>query len=483
MSVRIATLGRQMVLLIAGAVAVGLCAAWVWAQSGAAWRAHQAQAYQAGLLTYPALQNGADAAAGMALRPLSVVDQAMANQGAFERLSGMPRPALVTTVPIRGAQGLGRGGRPVTFVVVSSRLRYRVADLPNRAGQTPAETTAALFRLLASYCADPVVLAHVADEPWVVVEGDAVWGCAARPADRRLLTVVLAILALAVLVTLGLNTAGYFSEFAQTLRARRPMGGPQSYQTRGPAELQDVVAAVNDYLSHERQQLQQRAAVLSGVSHDLGTPATRLRLRTALIGDDDLRDKLEGDIDSMTGMIESVLTYTRAELNSEVPRQLSLRSLIEAIVSDYEDTGRAVRFGGVQAVRMSQTASVFGLGGSDRVLPADGQIIVTARPVSLERAVCNLIDNALKYGRRATVMLEVAAESATIIVEDEGSDTAAKDIEALIAPFQRGDNTMAIEGYGLGLTIVGAIAKLHGGDLSFADSARGLSARLRIARS
>ena len=72
------------------------------------------------------------------------------------------------------------------------------------------------------------------------------------------------------------------------------------------------MSAVNSYLENEREQLSKRAIVLSGVSHDLGTPATRLRLRAALIKERDLCEKLEADIDSMTEMIESVLTYTRA---------------------------------------------------------------------------------------------------------------------------------------------------------------------------
>jgi signal transduction histidine kinase len=94
----------------------------------------------------------------------------------------------------------------------------------------------------------------------------------------------------------------------------------------------------------------------------------------------------------------------------------------------------------------------------------------------------NLIDNALKYGRRATVTLETDAQSATIVVEDEGSDSSAKDIEALMAPFQRGNNTATIDGYGLGLTIVATIANLHGGSLSFEDTPIGVAARLKIQR-
>jgi two-component system osmolarity sensor histidine kinase EnvZ len=117
------------------------------------------------------------------------------------------------------------------------------------------------------------------------------------------------------------------------------------------------------------------------------------------------------------------------------------------------------------------------------VVSNDRDTVVYGRPVSLERAITNLIENALKYGRRATVSLEANAQSATILIEDEGSESSAAEIEKLLAPFQRGENTATIDGHGLGLTIVATIAKLHGGQLTFEDSATGVTARLAIQRS
>ncbi|MDE0697935.1 MAG: sensor histidine kinase, partial [Boseongicola sp.] len=99
-----------------------------------------------------------------------------------------------------------------------------------------------------------------------------------------------------------------------------------------------------------------------------------------------------------------------------------------------------------------------------------------------QRAITNLVDNALKYGRRATLSLDADADIATITVDDEGAGTSAEELETLMAPFQRGSNVTAISGFGLGLTIVSAIAKLHGGTLTFEDFPGGLRACLRIAR-
>lgn len=340
-----------------------------------------------------------------------------------------------------------------------------------------------ITRKLATLCSDPFVVARMGDADWVEIEGDAVWGCAAAPPDRRILAALLAAVATGILMTVALNLPVSFLSFAGQLRNRRRVGGPTHYDPTGSQELQEIITAVNSYLEIEREQLAGRAAVLSGVSHDLGTPATRLRLRAALIQDADLRRKFETDIDSMTDIIESVLTYTHVEMGAEEPRNLSLTSLLDAIVFNYQDVDRPVTLRKAKDVIVKGGTSIFMSRQGYGVVSNDRDIIVYGRPVSLERAITNLIENALKYGRRATVSLEANAQSATIIIEDEGSKSSAAEIEELLAPFQRGENTTTIDGHGLGLTIVATIAKLHGGRLTFEDSATGVTARLVIQRS
>jgi len=469
-------------LLVLSAFLAGGLAVWLWTQSNANWRMHQTQAFLAGVTTFSAMQNGTEPSGGVILRALSGADQALAERGEFRQITGAPPAARITNVPISADGTNLQTGAPLTLAVLSPDLTYGLADLPRRDGQTASETTGEVFRLIASFCSDPLVIGHLGDAPWVQIDGASVWGCEVAPADWRLISGVLMVVAIGSLVTAILNLSADFSAFATQLRARRRVGGPTSYQIRGPQELQEIVSAVNSYLATERAQLESRAAVLSGVSHDLGTPATRLRLRAALIPDAELRGKLEADIDSMTGMIESVLTYTRAEQSAEASRKLSLNALIDALVADYQDMGRAVTFRAPKDVIVQGASSVFMSRQGQSVMAGDRQVIVMGRPISLKRAVTNLIDNALKYGRRATVALETDAETATIIVEDEGSDSSAADIEALLAPFQRGDNTQSIDGYGLGLTIVATIATLHGGALSFEDTPIGVAARLRIQR-
>ena len=78
------------------------------------------------------------------------------------------------------------------------------------------------------------------------------------------------------------------------------------------------------------------------ISHDLGTPATRLKFRINLIENKEIKKKIESDINQMTKMIDSVLNYARSELNTEVESKISLTDLLSAIVSDYEDRGEPV---------------------------------------------------------------------------------------------------------------------------------------------
>ncbi|WP_339819272.1 HAMP domain-containing sensor histidine kinase [Sulfitobacter dubius] len=469
-------------LLVITAFLSGGIAVWLWSHSNASWRAHQERAYVAGINLYYAVQNGTVPAEEVQIRPLSAEDQARAARGAFRQISHAPLAARVTIVLISADSANSQTGAPLTMAILSSDLTYKLAEIPNRADQTAAEKTGEVFRLVASYCSDPVVLTQMGSAPWFEIDAASVLSCAAAPADNRMWAVLLAVLAMGVTLTVVLNLSAEFSQFAEQLRSRRRIGGPASYDLPGPQELQDIVSAVNSFLEDERQQLSSRAAVLSGVSHDLGTPATRLRLRSALIPDAELRQKLEADIDSMTGIIESVLTYTRVEMNVEKPRKLSLGSLIDSIVADYQDTGRDVTFRAGSDIVVQSARSVFSARQGQSVFAADRDVTVIGRPVSLERAVTNLIENALKYGRRAIVALEADAHTARIIIEDEGSDSSAEDMAALMAPFQRGTNTATIDGYGLGLTIVAAIAKLHGGSLSFEDTSNGLAACLVIDR-
>lgn len=469
--------------LLVVAFILGLASAALWMRSDATWNAHLTRADFTGQALFGVLALDGRPPTGVEITPLSEFDRHLAERGDFTQVSHVPHPALVTNVSLYQPPSRGAPGHGLTLAVIAAELRYPLARISFSGDQSAAETLGALTRIMATLCSDPVILARTNAGDWFRVDGTPVWGCDAAPADHRLIAVLLAMVGIGIVATAFLDMTGHFERFAALLRSRRRLGGPDSYETSGPRELREIVAAVNGYLKAGREQLEKRAMVLSGVSHDLGTPATRLRLRAALIEDAELRQRLERDIDQMTGIIESVLNYTRAEINSEEPRQISLTSLIEALVADYSDTGQPVTFRRNSGVAVQGGRSVFMSRQGEGALPDDRRVVVTARPVALQRALSNLIDNALKYGRRATVELETDADNATIVVEDEGADHTAGELEELIAPYRRGKNIGAVQGFGLGLTIVASIANMHGGALGFEVGQTGIRARLSIQRS
>ncbi|MDM7458551.1 MAG: ATP-binding protein, partial [Paracoccus sp. (in: a-proteobacteria)] len=327
-------------------------------------------------------------------------------------------------------------------------------------------------------CSYPQLFVQVGAGAWIRVEGDPVWGCAAAPTDRRLLAGGLALAALALLLGWVAEVSGAFSGFAAALRDHRTRNTP--LPLGGVEELRQTAEAVNAYVEADRAALENRAMILSGVSHDLGTPATRLRLRSALIEDRELRARLERDIDEMTGMIDSVLTYTRAEMGGEPFRRLSLTSLVEAVVADYQDVGLPVTLLPTAAPRAS--AGTLFARGKPREAGTRSRILMRGQPTSLRRALSNLIDNALKYGGQAEISVSATPDEAVIEVTDRGSALSKTELLRLTGAFRRGRNSDGIPGAGLGLAIVSTIAAQHGGGLDFSFKEQGVVASLKVAR-
>lgn len=469
-------------ILMGLAFAIGVLATALWTGSSNRWQTHLAHAEFVGRTLFDVLQSGITIPGGVVVSPLSADAQALTRAGDFERLSDVPRPALVTHLAANADPRDVVSGPTLKLAIVSSDLRYPLSELDLSRVNSPRETMGKVTRLMATYCSDAVIFAAISDGPWRRIQGPEVWGCQSMPADHRLMASLVGLLSLTMLFSLVAGAAGQFTDFAEQLKRRRRFGGADNVKTTGPQELRAIAEAVNENRARQRQHLADRALVLSGVTHDLGTPATRLKLRSELIEDPDLRKKFEADIDQMTGIIESVLTYTRAELSSEDPRRLSLTSLVESVVADYADVGHPVVFEGSRTFSLEGGQSIFMSRRGRSEITEDIQIILQARPVALRRALSNLIDNALKYGRHATVYLETDVDQAHVLIEDEGGPGSIALLEKMTAPFQRGENARPFEGFGMGLTIASAIALEHGGELTFEPGRNGVIARLSISR-
>lgn len=462
----------QGTILTLAAIAAGAAAAWTWARSDAAWQSRLARARSAGVQLYHALDAGGTAPVGVTLSAPLPGDAPAAD----------PTSPFVTEVSFLSLGPGAIGGDRLRVRVLSSSLSYPLSTLAgDETAGGPAAGLGAFTALLARWCAEPQVFARLGDGPWRRIEGEAVWGCADAPADLRAPAALGLVLAAALLLGRWSALASDFRAAAEAMRARRDEDAP--IPAEGPPELRALVEAVNQRLLEERERLEKRALVLSGISHDLGAPATRLRLRAALIEDDELRARLERDLDLMTGMLDSVLDFTRAEIGGEPRRTLSLTALVEAVVADYADAGAPVSMAEPAPRATGRVGSIFHAPAGDLAAPAAARVVVEARPLALRRALANLIDNALKYGRRAEVSVEADAHAARIAVTDAGGpqvDAAA--VEALVAPFARGAQVGAVPGAGLGLSIVAAIARQHGGALSFEPAPAGLRAVLTLPR-
>lgn len=469
-------------LVVVAAFALGGASAGLWILSSAAWTRHLDQAHQTGQLLYDAQVHGAPLPEPLMRSVLPPAAQSLANSGKFEQIAGLPKPALVTYLSLSTGPSREFTGPRLQVALVSPTLRYPLADLAAPGANAAQETVGGLVRLLATYCSDAVILAQQDARPWVRLDGPGLWSCAARPPDYRLLALLLGALSLGILASLVLSTSAQFTQFAGQLAARQQLSGPDAFRPSGPEELRRIIGAFNRFREVERQHLAERALVLSGVTHDLGTPAQRLKLRASLIEEADLRQTLIRDIDQMTGIIESVLTYTRTELSTEAPRQFSLTALVEAAVEDFQDIGQPAVLDPAEAIVVEGGGSIFMSQKGRSVRREQGVVIVTGRPVSLRRALSNLIDNALKYGRRASVRIETDAKYLHILVEDAAGPEGIARLEGMTAPFKRGGNAQTSQGFGMGLTIVSAIAQEHGGALSFEPGQLGTIARLTIAR-
>lgn len=225
----------------------------------------------------------------------------------------------------------------------------------------------------------------------------------------------------------------------------------------GPSEVREAAQAFNTMQQRIRQDIEERERFLAAVSHDLRTPVTRLRLRSELLQDEQVRERNLRDLDEMQQMLGSALDFLRGKAVDEPLSPLDLVALLESLVDDQAEAGHEVLLSTPPSVR------------------------IEGRPQALRRAIGNLIENALKYGQRAHVTLQADVDGVRVIVEDEGPGLPPAELEQVFEPFYRVESSRNREtgGVGLGLAIVRQIARKHGGDVRLANRPIcGLSATL-----
>jgi signal transduction histidine kinase len=191
--------------------------------------------------------------------------------------------------------------------------------------------------------------------------------------------------------------------------------------------------------------------MLAGISHDLRTPITGLRLRAELVDDEQNRERMLSLIDDMHHLTEATLRLARDDSFTEKSDTIDLSALVEGIVDDLTDVGIEV---------------------AADVKPG---IYIMCRPHSLTRAIRNLAENGAKYGQRSRILLEEDSGNVRIIVDDDGPGIPEEKIEKAFQPFVRLEESRSRDtgGSGLGLAITRSIVLNHGGEVTLANRPEG----------
>jgi two-component system osmolarity sensor histidine kinase EnvZ len=229
-----------------------------------------------------------------------------------------------------------------------------------------------------------------------------------------------------------------------------------SYRPQGASEVRSAAQAFIDMRARIRRQIEQRTAMLAGVSHDLRTPLTRFKLQLAMLGDGPEIEDLRADIAEMERMLDDYLEFARGH-QGESSEETDLVELIEEVRADVQRKGHDLR------------------------LDMHGDLVLPLRRNAFKRCLTNIVNNACKHAANVWVTAIRDTEDADsgggidILVDDDGVGVPEDQLEEVFRPFFRLDAARNLEdgGSGLGLAIARDIARGHGGDITLARSPMG----------
>ncbi len=222
----------------------------------------------------------------------------------------------------------------------------------------------------------------------------------------------------------------------------------------GPSDVKETVTAFNRMNDRLQRFVSDRTRMLAALSHDLRTPMTSMRLRLELMEDSDEKQRLLQSLDEMQQMSEATLTFVRHSGDVEPTQTVDLTALVDSLVEDLCEIGMAVQ--------------------CDSLTP----VVMELRPVSIKRALRNLMENAVHYGDKARVNLSLDKNQAVISIIDSGPGIAESEKESVFEPFVRLEQSRNRQtgGMGLGLSIARQIIRSHGGELELVNLQPGLKA-------
>jgi two-component system, OmpR family, osmolarity sensor histidine kinase EnvZ len=232
------------------------------------------------------------------------------------------------------------------------------------------------------------------------------------------------------------------------------------FKVEGAVEIRQAAIAFMTMRDRIQRQIRQRTQMLAGVSHDLRTPLTRMKLALELLRNDPAVEELKSDVAEMERMVHGYLEFARGE-GTETPVETDISLLLEEI------------------------AAVMRREGTRLEVAAPAEYVMPVRPNALRRCVTNLIDNARRHGSQVWLSGVIVAGGIDLLVEDDGPGIPAADRGRAFRAFVRLDPSRnpSTGGVGLGLTIARDVARSHGGDITLDASPRGgLRARVHLPR-
>ncbi|SPL71941.1 ATP-binding protein [Acinetobacter stercoris] len=223
---------------------------------------------------------------------------------------------------------------------------------------------------------------------------------------------------------------------------------PYLETNHGPQEIREVNQAFNRMIYTLDQTERDRRIMLAGISHDLRTPLTRIRLSAEMMSDDDfLKEGLIYDVDDMDAILNQFISYMRDGSDEEL-QETNINSLLQELVIQFKPLD--IRF-------------------TPQELP-----VIPARSLSLKRLIGNLINNSKRYGAEPIELDAYVKDNHLMIsVADHGEGIPENQIDELMQPFVRGNSARTVQGSGLGLAIVKRIVDIHQGELLIHNRAEG----------
>ena len=223
-----------------------------------------------------------------------------------------------------------------------------------------------------------------------------------------------------------------------------------NFKPEGATEVRQAAHAFLIMRERIQRQIAQRTEMLAGVSHDLRTPLTRMKLLLAMLGDGPETEELRADVADMEDMIEAYLAFARGEGGEEL-QPTDLEVLLGEVV------GAARREGAIISLSVRDT------------------MMLPLRPQAFKRCLANVIGNARRYAHRIDVSAGRRGTAFEIVIDDDGPGIPPEERDAVFKPFYRmeASRNQQTGGTGLGLTIARDIARSHGGDIRLADSPLG----------